>query len=125
MTKKRTILIVEDNQNIGLLLQYIFSKNYEVIYKENAEAALEFLKEGLLPDLIITDFFMPGMNGDEFIGKLKESFLYRDIPVIVVSANDDSRIRINLLQNGAEDFILKPFNPQELEIRVSNILKRR
>ena len=106
-------------------MQYIFSKNYEVIYKENAEAALEFLKEGLLPDLIITDFFMPGMNGDEFIEKLKESFLYRDIPVIVVSANDDSRIRINLLQNGAEDFILKPFNPQELEIRVSNILKRR
>ena len=125
MTKKRTILIVEDNQNIGLLLQYIFSKNYEVIYKENAEAALEFLKEGLLPDLIITDFFMPGMNGDEFIEKLKESFLYRDIPVIVVSANDDSRIRINLLQNGAEDFILKPFNPQELEIRVSTLLKRR
>jgi DNA-binding response OmpR family regulator len=81
------------------------------------------LYDGNRPDLIILDLRMPEMNGDEFLIYLKKNGLYKDIPVVVLSGEESSDIRIKMLELGAEDFILKPFNPMELKIRIKKVLK--
>lgn len=67
---------------------------------------------------------MPEMNGHEFLLYLKASSIFQNIPVIMLSSMENSGERIQMLDDGADDFILKPFNPQELKIRVRNILKK-
>lgn len=75
------------------------------------------------PDLIISDIRMPLMRGDEFLHYLKCNELFKDIPVIMLSSEESTSERIRLLQEGAVDYILKPFNPMELKIRVKKIIE--
>ncbi len=124
MNQKDTILVVEDKKEIGLLLQFIFSNEYNVVYKENAVDALLWLQEGNVPILIISDISMPQMSGIEFLERLKSNMLYRSIPVFILSGREDSQTRIDVLEAGADDYIVKPFNPQELKVRVRNTLKK-
>jgi len=65
---------------------------------------------------------MPLMRGDEFLHYLKCNELFKDIPVIMLSSEESTTERINLLEAGAEDFILKPFNPMELKARIKKFL---
>ena len=80
--------------------------------------------EQILPytDLIISDIRMPGMRGDDFLEWIKQNELFRNIPVIMLSSEDSTSERIRLLEIGAVDYIVKPFNPMELKIRVKKIL---
>ena len=66
---------------------------------------------------------MPEMNGDEFLSYIKSNGLYKDIPIIVLSGEESSAIRIKMLEEGADDYIVKPFNPMELKIRIRKVLK--
>ncbi len=77
---------------------------------------------GNMPDLIISDIRMPEMRGDEFLAYLKLNELFKQIPVVMLSSEDSTSERIRLLEEGAEDYIVKPFNPQELKIRIKKIL---
>ena len=81
-----------------------------------------WLQAGNTPDLIISDIRMPGMRGDDFLEWIKQNELFRHIPVIMLSSEDSTSERIRLLEIGAEDYIVKPFNPMELKIRVKKIL---
>ena len=74
------------------------------------------------PDLIISDIRMPEMRGDEFLAYLKLNELFKQIPVVMLSSEDSTSERIRLLEEGAEDYIVKPFNPMELKIRIKKIL---
>lgn len=124
MDKELNILIVDDKVEIAKVLKIQLSSDYKVHYQPNPIEALSWMHEGNIPDLIISDFYMPEMNGHEFLLTLKASAIYSTIPVIILSSMENSGDRIQLLEDGAEDFILKPFNPQELKIRVRNILKK-
>ncbi|MEG1634125.1 MAG: response regulator, partial [Rikenellaceae bacterium] len=75
------------------------------------------------PDLIISDILMPNMRGDVFLSLIKDNPAYKQIPVIILSGEDSSNERVRLLQNGADDYIVKPFNPLELKIRVNRLLR--
>ena len=68
------------------------------------------------------DIRMPGMRGDDFLEWIKQNELFRHIPVIMLSSEDSTNERIRLLEIGAVDYIVKPFNPMELKIRVKKIL---
>lgn len=80
------------------------------------------MRQGNIPDLIISDIRMPEMRGDEFLAYLKKDLMFASVPVVILSGEDSSTERIRLLQEGAEDFIIKPFNPMELKIRIKKIL---
>lgn len=125
MDNKPQILIVDDKPEIAKVVKIQMSAEYEVTYFPNPIAALSWMHAGNIPDLIISDFYMPEMNGLEFVRHLKASSMFSAIPVMVLSSMENSGERIELLESGAEDFILKPFNPQELKIRVRNILRKR
>jgi len=83
-----------------------------------------WLQEGNIPDLILTDLQMPNMDGMELIKRVKTSGYFSDIPIIVLSSKDSSKDRIDCLKLGAEDYIMKPFNPEELLIRIEKVLGR-
>jgi DNA-binding response OmpR family regulator len=121
---KQTILIVDDEPTIGFILKHYFSKNYNVIVKSNGQEAMTLLQEGHQTDCIITDIKMPQMNGLEFITQLRASTFFKDIPLMVLTGKDDTSHKIKCLKQGADDYMVKPFNPEELEIRIENMLKR-
>lgn len=120
---KERLLIIEDNNFMMALLKNIFEPQFNVCCMSNGYEALEWIHEGNIPNLIISDLRMPEMGGIEFLNNLKGSIFYRNIPLIMLSGVDKSGDRIQCLQMGADDFVVKPFNPEELIIRVEKLLK--
>ena len=118
----KKILFVDDNPAIGKVLSVYLGKENELVYFEDPLRAIEWLNEGNEPALIISDIRMPRMNGSEFLHYLKGNALFRHIPVVMLSSEESTTERINLLEAGAEDFILKPFNPMELKARIKKYL---
>ena len=93
-----------------------------VINLENPIKAIDWLNEGNVPDLIISDIRMPLMRGYEFLRYMKANELFKSIPIVMLSSEESTTERIKLLEEGAEDYILKPFNPLELKIRIKKII---
>jgi DNA-binding response OmpR family regulator len=120
----KKILVVDDKSSISNLLIQFLSSNYLVESREDGLEALTMLQQGNIPDLIITDLQMPNLDGYELIKRLKESGYFKDIPIIVLSSKDSSGDRVKCLKLGADDYIVKPFNPEELLIRIEKILLR-
>jgi DNA-binding response OmpR family regulator len=121
---KRKILLVDDKATIGQVLAIYLNKEYDFTYLEDPLQAIEWLNNGNDVDLIISDIRMPKMNGAEFLKYLKTNEFFKNIPVIMLSSEESTSERINLLQEGAEDYILKPFNPLELKIRVQKVFMK-
>lgn len=120
---KRRLLIIDDKIAIAKIISVYLSAEYDITYFNTPVKAIEWLFNGNRPDLIILDIRMPEMNGDEFLSYIKKNGLYKDIPVVVLSGEESSDIRIKMLEVGADDFILKPFNPMELKIRIRKVLR--
>ena len=119
---KKKILIVADKEQIAKILYAYLQADYACYYVQNPLHAIKWLHDGNMPDLIISDIRMPEMRGDEFLEYLKHNELFKQIPVVMLSSEDSTSERIRLLEEGAEDYIVKPFNPQELKIRIKKIL---
>ena len=120
----KKILVVDDKSSISNLLVQFLSHQYNVETKEDGLEALTWLQEGNIPDLVITDLQMPNMDGIELIKRLKESGYFKNIPIIVLSSKDSSADRIQCLKLGADDYIVKPFNPEELLLRIEKAIQR-
>ena len=118
----KQILFVDDKPAIGKVLSVYLGKENELVYFEDPVRAIEWLNEGNEPTLIISDIRMPKMTGGEFLAYLKGNSLFKDIPVVMLSSEESTTERINLREAGAEDFILKPFNPMELKARIKKFL---
>jgi two-component system chemotaxis response regulator CheY len=122
--KTKTLLAIDDVNSTLDIINCTLCKNYNVVKMQNGRDALEWMQEGNLPDLIISDLYMPEMDGFEFIKHIRASGFFKDIPVIVLSSYESSSTKINCLRLGADDYLIKPFNPEELEARVENIVRR-
>ncbi|MEG1749472.1 MAG: response regulator, partial [Tannerellaceae bacterium] len=103
----QSILLVDDKPEIAKIIMLYLSA-YRIHYTEDPLQAISWLKEGNLPDIIISDLNMPQMSGEEFLVYLKAETLFHDIPVLILSSVESSTTRIRLFEEGAEDFILKP-----------------
>lgn len=97
-----------------MLLQNFLSQDYEVITLHNALDALAWL-DGNLPDLIISDIQMPKMDGYDFLTKVRQRGFTKHTPVVMLSGKAESKERIKCYRLGAQDYLTKPFNPEELE----------
>lgn len=121
---KKKLLIIDDEPSIRLILEHYFSSLFVVVSKSNGVDALDWLQDGNIADIIVADMDMPYMNGLEFIRQIRASFFYKEIPLIMLSGNDSSRDKIKCLREGADDYMVKPFNPEELDVRIGNIFRR-
>ncbi|MBT8045255.1 MAG: response regulator transcription factor [Verrucomicrobiae bacterium] len=120
----QTILVIEDEEDIADLIAFNLTRN-----NYQAELATDGLKglaaaKSLLPDLIVLDLMMPGMDGISVFKELKKKSSTKDIPVIMLTARGQTEDRIHGLEVGADDYMTKPFSPKELMLRVKNLLKR-
>ncbi|WP_417608089.1 response regulator [Owenweeksia hongkongensis] len=125
MKALKQVLIIDDEPIMRKLLQQILKDKYEVILKENGREALEWMYSGNIPDLVVADLNMPEIDGFEYIEKVRESGFFNDVPLIVLSGEESSAERIKCLKLGANDYLIKPFNPEELGLRIDNLIKLR
>ncbi len=118
----QTILIAEDQPHIRKLIEYkLRNSGYSVVAVSDGAAALTKAKE-LRPSIILLDIMMPFMTGFEVLSALKSSDATREIPVLLVTAQSREEEVLRGLEMGAEDYITKPFSPNELAARVKKVL---
>ena len=121
---KERILIVEDDKHISKLVKFNLEKaGYECTVAATGEKALEVLNDQPV-DLIILDIMLPGMDGFGICRAIKEKDKLKNLPIIMLTAKGEEVDRIVGLELGADDYIVKPFSPRELVLRVKAILKR-
>ena len=122
--EKESVLIVEDNQELRSFLKTIFVQHFNVIEAENGKIGLEKSKN-YQPDIIVSDVMMPEMDGIELIHALREDITTSHIPIILLTAKSTIESKVEGIQNGADDYITKPFSAIYLKARVINILEQR
>lgn len=121
MAAKQKILIVEDEQTIAELIQLHLSKEcYDVKIVPDGEQALQEFHL-FHPNLILLDLMLPGMDGYQVCREIRH---FSDIPIIMISAKDETFDKVLGLELGADDYIIKPFEPKELVARVRAVLRR-
>jgi len=118
---KKKILLVEDEPTIQRLLCFILSKDFDIQVAANGFEAFLWLEHHQLPDLIITDWMMPYMDGKSFLKCVKISGLYCDIPVIVLSASENILDELDRLPYSIDKCIPKPFDPILLKESIGDI----
>ena len=121
---KQTLLIVEDNADIRQYLTMGLEKLYNIITASNGEEGLEIAHQNM-PDLVITDVMMPKMDGNQLCKKLKTDIETCHIPIIMLTAKTTINQKIEGLENGADSYIPKPFNPKHLLVRIEKLLELR
>ena len=121
--KKESVLIVDDDVVAISALKDIINPDYNVYVVKSGEEAIEKAKM-LSPDLILLDICMPDMDGYQTINELKSSDLTRSIPVIFISGNSESDDIKNGISNGAIDYITKPFDDENVLIKVKEAVAK-
>jgi len=121
-SKAHTVLVVDDNPvNLKLLTTILHEAQYQILTATSSEQALQLIHEQT-PDIILLDVMMPGMNGFTLCRKLKKDAKYSDIPLIFITSLSQQENIVEGFNAGGNDYIIKPFNRQELLARVRNHL---
>lgn len=120
----QTVLIIDDEPSTRRVLEHFLKREFNVVVKEDGMTGMDWLDAGNAVDLIIADLNMPHLNGREFIRVLRASNLFGDLPLVMLSGTEESSDRIQCLELGADDFMIKPFNPMEVLAKVKAILRR-
>lgn len=121
---KPKIVIIEDEPDISEVIRYNLEREgYEVYDAENGEEGLQSVRE-IVPDLVLLDLMLPGMNGLEVCRQIKSDARTAPVPVIMVTAKGDEADVVAGLDLGADDYVPKPFGPRELVARVRALLRR-
>jgi DNA-binding response OmpR family regulator len=121
---KKKILVIDDERTIRVLLEN-FLKEYVVTTKNDGLEGLSWLQEGNMPDLIVADIQMPNLDGYEFVKQLRASGYFKDIPLIVLSGIESTAEKVKCLKLGANDYLVKPFNPEELALRIELLISHK
>lgn len=120
----KRLLLIDDDPNLILLVKdYLEFRGYEVVTAENGEEALAVLEQQT-PDMIICDVMMPAMDGYTFVQHIRENKQLSWIPVMFLSAKGQSQDRVKGLLTGADVYMVKPFEPEELVAQVEASLKQ-
>src|SRR5213592_3128600 len=120
---KRSILVVDDDRSVrSYLSDLLTSCGYSIECAESGDQAVTRLSAGYIPSLIVLDIVMPGINGIEVLESVKK--INPSIPVIILSAAGQTKTVVEAMKMGAADFLVKPFEEQELELAIQNVLEK-
>lgn len=113
------VLVVEDNPEMNQFVCEILGRDYQIAAAFNGEQGLEQALT-LHPDLILSDVMMPEIDGDRLVSLLRSNPDFADVSIIMLTAKDDDDLRVQLLREGVQDYLMKPFSVEELRARVGN-----
>lgn len=122
MTQSKILIVDDDAHGIATLEAILHNQGYEIFHENNGMNALK-LAEEIMPDLILLDVMMPGMSGFEVCKRLRATPQLAEMPIIILTALDDRASRLQGIECGADDFLTKPIDRQELRLRVKTILR--
>lgn len=118
------LLVAEDNPDMQTFLRNVLQASYRLVVVRNGQGVLDYLQQpSAVPDLILTDLMMPGMDGLQLLEALRGAEAWRSIPVLMLTARAESADRLRAFRIGLDDYLLKPFEPEELLVRVRNVLR--
>ncbi|MFT7334385.1 MAG: YesN/AraC family two-component response regulator [Porticoccaceae bacterium] len=119
---KFKIVLIEDDVNLGASIEELLVlSDFEVSWFKNGVEGFDYLEDNI-PDIIISDLMMPLMNGDELFLKIRKINRFNTIPFIIITANSNDEVRYKQLENGVNEFIMKPFKVNELIFKINNVL---
>jgi DNA-binding response OmpR family regulator len=123
MSAKPTVLVVEDDVHIAQVLTFMLERQgYRVDYAEDGRAAVQYIVSNPVPDLILLDVMLPYVDGFEVIGLIRAREGWEQVPVLMLTAKSSEQDTVRALDAGANDFIIKPFQPMELLARLRRYL---
>ncbi|MCB0637745.1 MAG: response regulator, partial [Lewinella sp.] len=123
--ERPTIMVVEDNLDLQAYLRMVLKDNYHLVLAGHGQQALDYLKDAQRADgvsLILSDLMMPVMDGLQLLTELKRGETTRHIPVIMLTARAEKDDRLRALRIGVDDYLTKPFDEEELRVRIANLL---
>jgi DNA-binding response OmpR family regulator len=119
---KREILLIEDDLALGSSISEVLQlSDFNVHWITNGLKALHYLQKNI-PDIIISDLMMPFMDGEELFVNVRKNNKFNAIPFIIITANMDDGVKYRQLENGVNDYIMKPFKSMELIFKIKNLL---
>jgi len=118
------LMVVEDNPDVAEYIGVVLQTHYRVIKACDGYDAINKASKSL-PDVIVTDLMMPGMDGYQLCHSIRQSQVMSDVPIVIVSARLEDNDRVRGYEDGADGYLLKPFNPNELIALLSRLLKQR
>jgi putative two-component system response regulator len=121
---KPKIIIVDDEPHIVNLIKLSLQDEYDILVANSGNEAIHMIEEHR-PDLVTMDIMMPGMSGFEVVEEMRKFESTKDIPVIFLSAKDTLKDMQRGMESGGDDFITKPFEPEELSQRIKEHLERK
>ncbi len=120
----KTVLLIEDNRELRFFISYLLQPEFNVVLSKDGHEGINAAYKHI-PDLIISDVMMPGIDGYELCTLLKKDKRTSHIPVILLTASDDAEGSLKGFQTGADDYITKPFTNEHLKLKVRNIISAR
>lgn len=120
----RKISVVDDSRITQMIIKGVLSENYEMDFQKNGLDGIAAIKE-FMPDLVLLDIHLPDIDGYEVCRVLKNDEKTKDIPIIFITSMDSEQERVKGFEAGSEDYVVKPFYPQELLARVKAHLATR
>jgi len=120
MAKEKAV-IIDNEPSTRALIRNMINDRYEVEAISDATDILDQLTKNEAPNLIIADISLPGMDGFTFIEKLRKQEGFQELPLIILSGKEHNDDRIRALRLGADDYVVKPFNPDELMSRIRKV----
>jgi len=118
------VLVVEDNPDVAEYIQLVLKTHYRVLHATDGYDALNKVGN-VLPDAIVTDLMMPGMDGYQLCQSIRQSQVLADVPIVILSARSEDADRVRGYEDGADAYLLKPFNPNELMALLARLLTQR
>lgn len=124
ITRHDEIMIVEDDEHIAQLLIFIFQREgFKTIYAANGQAAGRMIEQNVPPALVVLDIMLPYHDGFHLLKKMRAQPEWEKLPVIMLTAKSQENDIVRALDAGANDYVVKPFQPSELMARVRRLLK--
>jgi len=119
-----TVLVVEDDEHISQVLRFMLERQgYQVLHMADGRAASRHIAESAPPALVLLDVMLPYVDGFEIVELIRSREAWREVPVLMLTAKNTERDTVRALDAGASDFVIKPFQPQELLARVRRFLR--
>ena len=123
MHAQPTVLVVEDDVHIAEVLTFLLERQgYRLVHAADGRAAVQYIVAQPAPDLVLLDLMLPFVGGFDIVGLIRAQPGWQDTPVVMLTAKNTEHDAVRALNAGASDFIVKPFQPQELIVRLRRYL---